>query len=84
MRAIVEDKYGSAEGVDPRDVALPTIGDHDVLIRVRAAAVNPADWAIHGGLPSPHGRHPCTECGPRRTGFEERMLRVRWQPSDPR
>jgi NADPH:quinone reductase-like Zn-dependent oxidoreductase len=51
MRAIVQDKYGSAEVLHLRDVALPTIGDHDVLIRVRAAAVNPADWAIMGGLP---------------------------------
>src|SRR6202011_3947096 len=29
----------------------PVIGDNDVLIRVRAAGVNPADWAIVGGLP---------------------------------
>src|ERR1019366_6460418 len=28
-----------------------TIGDHDVLVRVRAAAVNPGDWAIMSGLP---------------------------------
>jgi NADPH:quinone reductase-like Zn-dependent oxidoreductase len=51
MQAIVQVKYGSADVLHLRDVHLPAIGDHDVLIRVRAAAVNPADWAIMGGLP---------------------------------
>jgi NADPH:quinone reductase-like Zn-dependent oxidoreductase len=51
MRAIVQDKYGSADVLQLRDTANPAIGEHDVLVRVRAAAVNPADWAIMGGLP---------------------------------
>jgi NADPH:quinone reductase-like Zn-dependent oxidoreductase len=51
MRAIVQDKYGSADVLHLRDTANPAIGEHDVLVRVRAAAVNPADWAIMGGLP---------------------------------
>jgi len=51
MKAIVQDNYGSAEVLQLRDTAKPAIGEHDVLIRVRAAAVNPADWAIMGGLP---------------------------------
>jgi NADPH:quinone reductase-like Zn-dependent oxidoreductase len=51
MKAIVQDKYGSAEVLQLRDTTKPAIGEHDVLIRVRAAAVNPADWAIMGGLP---------------------------------
>jgi NADPH:quinone reductase-like Zn-dependent oxidoreductase len=51
MRAIVQDKYGSAEVLQLRDTDKPAIGEHDVLIRVLAAAVNPADWAIMGGLP---------------------------------
>jgi NADPH:quinone reductase-like Zn-dependent oxidoreductase len=51
MKAIVQDKYGSAEVLELRDTAKPAIGEHDVLVRVRAAAVNPADWAIMGGLP---------------------------------
>jgi NADPH:quinone reductase-like Zn-dependent oxidoreductase len=51
MKAIVQDKYGSADVLQLRDTAKPAIGEHDVLIRVRAAAVNPADWAIMGGLP---------------------------------
>jgi NADPH:quinone reductase-like Zn-dependent oxidoreductase len=51
MKAVVQDKYGSAEVLELRDTAKPAIGEHDVLIIVRAAAVNPADWAIMSGLP---------------------------------
>lgn len=51
MRAVVQDTYGPAEVLQLRDTAMPVIGEHDVLVRVRAAGVNPADWAIMGGLP---------------------------------
>ncbi len=51
MRAFVQDKYGSAEVLHVREVAKPTIGETDVLIRIHASGVNPADWAIMSGLP---------------------------------
>ncbi len=51
MRAMVQDTYGSAEVLELRDIDRPEIGDHDVLVRVRAAGVNPADWAVMSGLP---------------------------------
>jgi NADPH:quinone reductase-like Zn-dependent oxidoreductase len=51
MKAIVQDRYGSAEVLRLRDIDKPIVGDHDVLVRVRAAAVNPGDWAIMSGLP---------------------------------
>jgi NADPH:quinone reductase-like Zn-dependent oxidoreductase len=51
MKAIVQDRYGSAEVMELRDIDKPAIGEQDVLIRVRAAGVNPADWAIMSGLP---------------------------------
>ncbi len=51
MKAIVQDTYGSAEVLESREVTRPTISDGDVLIRVRAAGVNPADWAVMSGLP---------------------------------
>lgn len=51
MKAIVHDKYGSPEVLELREIAEPQIADHDVLIRVRAAGVNVADWAIMSGLP---------------------------------
>jgi NADPH:quinone reductase-like Zn-dependent oxidoreductase len=51
MKAMVQDNYGSVETLELREIDKPQIGDREVLIRVRAAAVNPADWAIMNGLP---------------------------------
>jgi NADPH:quinone reductase-like Zn-dependent oxidoreductase len=51
VRAIVQDEYGSPDVLELRDIDKPEIGDDQVLVRVRAAGVNPADWAIMGGLP---------------------------------
>jgi NADPH:quinone reductase-like Zn-dependent oxidoreductase len=51
MKAMVQDTYGSAEVLQLRDIDKPEIGDHDVLVHVRAAGVNPADWAVMSGLP---------------------------------
>ena len=51
MQAIVQDTYGSAEVMHLRDIDTPEIDAHEVLVRVRAAGVNPADWAIMSGLP---------------------------------
>ena len=51
MKAIVQAKYGTSEVLELRNIDKPSIGDNEVLIRVRAAAVNPGDWAIMGGLP---------------------------------
>ena len=42
MKAIGQDRYGSAEVLELRDIAKPEIADRDVLIRVRAAGVNVA------------------------------------------
>jgi NADPH:quinone reductase-like Zn-dependent oxidoreductase len=51
MKAMVQDRYGSAEVLQLRDIDKPEIGDHGVLVHVRAAGVNPADWAVMRGLP---------------------------------
>src|SRR2546429_7015340 len=51
MKAIVQDQYGTSEVLELRDIARPEIGEGEVLVRVRAAGVNPGDWAIMGGLP---------------------------------
>src|SRR3984893_9203148 len=51
MKAIVQEAYGSPDVLECRDIDRLVIGANDVLIRVRAAGVNPADWAIVGGLP---------------------------------
>jgi NADPH:quinone reductase-like Zn-dependent oxidoreductase len=51
MQAIVQDRYGTTEVLQERDIDKPTIGDTDVLVRVQGAGVNIADWAIMRGLP---------------------------------
>lgn len=51
MQAIVQDRYGSGEALELREIERPEIGEHEVLVRVRAAGVNPADWAVMSGLP---------------------------------
>ena len=51
MKAMTQGKYGSAKVMELRDIEKPQIADDEVLLRVRAAGVNPADWAIMSGLP---------------------------------
>ncbi len=51
MKAIVQHAYGSADVLQLEDVALPAVGDHDVLVRVQAASVNHADWVYTSGTP---------------------------------
>ena len=51
MTAVVQDVYGPGEVLELRTVDTPEVSAGDVLIRVRAASVNPGDWAIMNGLP---------------------------------
>ena len=44
MKAVVQTRYGSADAVELREVDIPTIEDEQVLVRVRASSVNPAEW----------------------------------------
>jgi NADPH:quinone reductase-like Zn-dependent oxidoreductase len=51
VRAIVQDRYGSADVLQLREVAAPAIGDDEVLVRVRAASVHAGDWHVMTGQP---------------------------------
>jgi NADPH:quinone reductase-like Zn-dependent oxidoreductase len=51
MKAIRYYRYGSPEVLRLEDIDMPVPGDEDVLIRVRAASVNPLDWHFIRGLP---------------------------------
>jgi NADPH:quinone reductase-like Zn-dependent oxidoreductase len=54
MRAIVQDRYGRAEDVlRLAEIAKPTPGADEVLVRVRAASVDRGTWHIMAGLPYP-------------------------------
>ena len=51
MKAIVQDRFGPPDVLRLADTGLPEAGPGDVLIRVHAAALNPADWHILRGDP---------------------------------
>ena len=51
MKAIAQDRYGSADVLRFEEVGRLEVGDDDVLIRVRAAGVNALDWHVMRGSP---------------------------------
>jgi len=51
MQAIVRDTYGSPNVLDLQEVEMPELADDGVLVRVRAASVNPVDWHDVTGTP---------------------------------
>jgi len=55
MKAIVQDAYGSQaeEVLSFAEIARPTIGDDEILLRVAAASVDRGTWHIMAGLPYP-------------------------------
>ena len=51
MQAIVQDRYGSADVLQARDIDMPAISDDEVLLRVRAASIHVGDWILMTGVP---------------------------------
>lgn len=51
MRAVIQAAYGPPAVLELRDVAMPTLGDDEVLVRVRAASVHPDVWHVVSGRP---------------------------------
>ena len=52
MKAIVQDRYGAPQRVlKLEEVTRPSVGDDDVLVRVRATSVNTPDWITVTGVP---------------------------------
>jgi NADPH:quinone reductase-like Zn-dependent oxidoreductase len=51
MKAIVQDRFGPPDVLELRETDQPEVGDDQVLVRVRAASVNPADWYLMAGVP---------------------------------
>jgi NADPH:quinone reductase-like Zn-dependent oxidoreductase len=50
MKAIVIDTYGNEDVLNYVDVERPEPKENEVLVKVHAAAVNPADWKIRDGM----------------------------------
>jgi NADPH:quinone reductase-like Zn-dependent oxidoreductase len=51
MKAIVYQNFGSPDVLECQDTEKPTPADDEVLIKVRAASVNPLDWKLMKGGP---------------------------------
>lgn len=53
MKAAIYKRYGPPDVVEIAEVEKPVSKDDEVLIKVRAASVNPYDWHFMRGLPYP-------------------------------
>ena len=51
MKAALLDRFGSPDNIELREIEEPTPADDEVLVRVRATSVNPADWYSVMGRP---------------------------------
>ena len=51
MKAIVCHQYGSPDVLELQEIDKPVVKEDDVLVRVHAACVNPADWHLLKGTP---------------------------------
>ena len=60
MRAVSQDSYGGPEVLRVVETDRPEPGPGEVLVRVRAAGVNPGDWKVRAGLVRRFGDPPFT------------------------
>jgi NADPH:quinone reductase-like Zn-dependent oxidoreductase len=51
MKAIVQDRYGSADVLELRDLEEPVPGEGEVRLRVHAAGCGPDVWHLMTGKP---------------------------------
>jgi NADPH:quinone reductase-like Zn-dependent oxidoreductase len=51
MKAIVQDRYGSSDVLELREIDRPTAREHEVLVRVHAASVHADVWHAMRGVP---------------------------------
>jgi len=85
MKAIVNDRYGSPDVLELREIDKPEVTDDGVLVRVRATSVNAYDWHMMRGKPyiarvSEGPAQTKDACPWRRRG---RSRRGRWEERDP-
>jgi NADPH:quinone reductase-like Zn-dependent oxidoreductase len=50
MKAIVYEKYGSPDVLELQETEKPVAGDDQILVRIHATSVNPAEWYAMTGL----------------------------------
>jgi len=52
MQAIVYRNYGSPDVLQLEEIEKPPVGDNEVLVKIRAASLNPLDWHFMRGRPA--------------------------------
>src|SRR5947208_10962707 len=55
MKAVRIHEFGGPDQVQLEDVPLPKVARGKALVRIRAAGVNPVDWAIREHIYNPKG-----------------------------
>ncbi|BBM17084.1 NADPH:quinone reductase [Enterococcus avium] len=48
-RAVVIEQYGHSDQLKESKVTLPELGEHQVLVKVKATSINPIDWKLREG-----------------------------------
>jgi NADPH:quinone reductase-like Zn-dependent oxidoreductase len=51
MKAITQDRYGSVELLEAREIDVPDVAEGEVLVRVHAASIHIGDWVLMTGTP---------------------------------
>ena len=51
MKAVVQDRYGSPDVLQLREIDMPAVRDDDVLVQVHAAGVDQGVWHLMAGVP---------------------------------
>ena len=51
MRAVTQPAYGTPEVLEIKDIPVPTLEPHQILIEVHSSSVNAAEWHLTTGLP---------------------------------
>src|SRR5580765_3787275 len=51
MRAIVQDRYGTADVLQLQQIPRPVLADNEVLVRVHAAGLDRGTWHLMTGTP---------------------------------
>lgn len=51
MKSIIYRQYGTAEALESVEIDIPEVTDNQVLLKVHAVSINPADWHFMRGTP---------------------------------